>query len=169
MNKLKFVTVSIIAMFLMLRYIQANPEPQIKMPKTEIKSTDPPCLQMYFYIEKYAKEFRIPRSFAYGIAYYETRYKGPYHQKYNPAQISSAGALGPMQIMPATSRWINQENVSPQKLKTDISYNVRTSMKLLRHLYDKYGDWKIVFGAYNTGRPIINNYAKDVYNYNPNW
>jgi len=51
------------------------------------------------------------------------------------------------------------------KLKGDIAYNVMTSMKLLRTLYDKYGDWKTVFGAYNTGRPMVNQYALDVYNY----
>jgi soluble lytic murein transglycosylase-like protein len=171
MNKLKFITVAIIVMFLVLGYlrIQANQDPKIEMLKTEIKSTDPPCLQMYFYIEKYSEEFDIPKSFAYGIAFYETRYEGPFHWKYDPARTSSVGALGPMQIMPATSRLINKETVSTEKLKTDIAYNIRTSMKLLRRLYDKYQDWKIVFGAYNTGRPMINGYAINVYNYKPNW
>ena len=171
MNRLKFVTVSIIALFTVLGYlrIKDNQEPRMEMLKTEMKTTDPPCLQMYFYIEKYAEEFNIPKSYAYGIAYCETRYNGPFHWGYDPAKTSSAGALGPMQVMPATSRLINKETVSKEKLKTDISYNVRTSMKLLRRLHDKYGDWKIVFGAYNTGRPMINQYALNVYNYKPKW
>jgi soluble lytic murein transglycosylase-like protein len=124
---------------------------------------------MYFYIEKYAEEFSIPKSYAYGIAYCETRYNGPFHWDYNPARTSSVGALGPMQVMPATSRLINKEKVTKEKLKNDIAYNVRTSMKLLRRLHDKYKDWKLVFGAYNTGRPMINQYALNVYNYQPNW
>ena len=74
-----------------------------------------------------------------------------------------------MQVMPATSRLINKEKVTKEKLKNDIAYNVRTSMKLLRRLHDKYKDWKLVFGAYNTGRPMINQYALNVYNYQPNW
>jgi hypothetical protein len=40
-------------------------------------------------------------------------------------------------------------------------------MKILRHLHNTYSNWKIAFGAYNTGRPIVNQYAIDVYNYNP--
>jgi hypothetical protein len=38
-------------------------------------------------------------------------------------------------------------------------------MKLISDLYVKYKDWKIVFGAYNTGSPIVNKYARDVYAY----
>jgi hypothetical protein len=41
-------------------------------------------------------------------------------------------------------------------------------MKLLRKLYDKYKNWKIVFGCYNTGRPCVNDYAERVYNFKPN-
>jgi soluble lytic murein transglycosylase-like protein len=33
-------------------------------------------------------------------------------------------------------------------------------MKVLSDLYDKYGNWKKALGAYNTGRPIINDYAQ---------
>jgi hypothetical protein len=39
----------------------------------------------------------------------------------------------------------------------------------LRRLKNKYGDWKVVFGCYNTGRPIVNDYAHKVYNYDPQW
>ena len=42
---------------------------------TETHPTDPPCLQMYFYIEKYADSFNIPKRYAYGMANIETGYK----------------------------------------------------------------------------------------------
>jgi soluble lytic murein transglycosylase-like protein len=134
-----------------------------------ITSTDPPCLQMYFNIEKYADSFNVPKRFAYGIAKAETGYRGPFHWKYDPAQGSSAGALGPMQIMLPTARSNNRDNVSRQRLRNDIEYNVMTSMKVLRKLYNKYGDWKTVFGCYNTGRPCINGYAQRVYNHQIDW
>jgi len=54
-------------------------------------------------------------------------------------------------------------------LRTDIEYNVKTSMKLLRRLYKIHGDWKLVFGAYNTGRPCVNGYAHKVYNHQLDW
>ena len=98
----------------------------------------PNCLKMYYFIEKYSDEYKIPKHIAYNIAYKETRYLGPFHWSYKHAQTSVVGALGPMQIMPSTSKFINKESVHLNKLKTDIEYNVRTSMKLLNHLHKKY-------------------------------
>ena len=134
-----------------------------------LEDSDPSCLQMYYYIEQYADSFDIPENYAFGIANSETGYNGPFHWSYNHKQLSSAGAVGPMQIMPATATMVNGNKVSKTKLKSDVEYNVRTSMKLLRQLYDKYGDWQIVFGCYNTGRPCVNKYAIKVYNYVPSW
>jgi hypothetical protein len=130
----------------------------------------PPCIKMHYFIEKYAKEYQIPLNFAYGISYAETRYQGPFHWKYNHAQTSSAGAVGPMQIMPATAKMIWPDSViTTSRLKNDIELNVHTSMRLLRRLHDKYGDWHLVFGCYNTGRPMINEYAKKVYQHKINF
>jgi soluble lytic murein transglycosylase-like protein len=119
----------------------------------------PNSLKMFHFIEKYSEEYDIPKYIAYNIAFKETRYQGPFHWKYVPYQTSSVGALGPMQVMLATSEYINKEKVSPERLKTDLEYNIRTSMKLLNRLYKKYNDWSLVCGAYNTGRPMINSYA----------
>jgi soluble lytic murein transglycosylase-like protein len=91
------------------------------------------------------------------------------HWRYRPDQTSSAGAVGPMQVMVATARYINKDDVSKERLRTDIKYNVRTSMKLLRRLYNLRGDWKVVFGEYNTGRPCVNGYAHKVYNHQLDW
>ena len=149
-------------------------EPEKETPQTvripgSIDQGSPPSLQMYRYIKAYADTFDIPVRFAFGIAHTETGYRGPFHWKYNPAQTSCAGAVGPMQVMVATARWTNKDHVSKERLRTDIGYNVRTSMKYLRKLYNKYRDWKIVFGCYNTGRPCVNGYAHKVYNHKLNW
>ncbi len=74
-----------------------------------------------------------------------------------------------MQVQIPTARGLNKDNVSEKKLTEDIEYNVMTSMKLLRRLKDKYGDWKLVFGAYNSGKPIINDYAIKIYNKQYKW
>ena len=173
MTKVKFVTVSII--FLVTYSIfdhKSNVEPTTKTvieSASILPSPEPPCIQMYYYIEKYSEQYNIPRKYAYGIAYKETGYRGPFHWRYNHRLVSSAGALGPMQIMPSTATYINGESVSNERLKTDIEYNVETSMKLLKILKEKYGSWEIAFGAYNTGRPMVNQYAQDVYQFEPNW
>ena len=141
---------------------------KVRIPDS-IDQSAPISLQMYNCIKQYADTFDIPLKYAFGIANTETGYDGPFHWGYNHAQTSSAGAVGPMQVMVSTARWINKDNVSKERLKTDIKYNVYTSMKLLRILFDKNGDWKTVFGEYNTGRPCINGYSHKVYNYKPDW
>jgi soluble lytic murein transglycosylase-like protein len=141
---------------------------EVRIPDS-IDQSSPVSIQMYNYIKQYADTFNIPLRYAFGIANTETGYNGPFHWKYNPAQTSSAGAVGPMQVMVSTARWINKDMVSKERLKTDMKYNIYTSMKLLRILFDKNGDWKVAFGEYNTGRPCINGYSHKVYNYKPNW
>ena len=128
----------------------------------------PTPLKMFNSIEKYSTMYKIPLKYALGVAYVETRYLGPFHWKYNPQQTSCAGALGPMQIMPSTANSIWNKNIPRSELISDIDLNVETSMKLLRKLYDRYKNWKIVFGCYNTGRPCVNDYAERVYNFKPN-
>jgi soluble lytic murein transglycosylase-like protein len=137
-----------------------------------VEVENPIPLEMYENLEKYSNEYDIPKHVFYNIAYLETRYRGPFDWDYNPYLVSSAGALGPMQIMPSTADLICKENTSNKKLKTDIELNISISAKLLRKLYDKYGDWEIVCGCYNTGKPIINEYAHFCAtnkNYQKNW
>lgn len=136
--------------------------------RVEWKS-DVPSIELYYAILKYSKKYNIPVEYAFAIAYAETGYGGPLHFNYDHRQISSAGALGPMQIMPATANWINKTKVSKQIVLNDIDFNVRISMKLLRHLKDKYKSWPVVFGYYNTGYPIINEYARKVFNKQYTW
>ena len=143
-------------------------ELEIRKPNP-VTITDPPCMQMYFHIEQYADSFNVPKRYAYGVAAAETGDRGPFHWKYNHAQGSSAGALGPMQVMLETARRNNKDTVSRERLRNDIEYNVMTSMKVLRKLYNIYGDWKVVFGCYNTGRPCVNGYAQRVYSHQINW
>ena len=173
MERVKFITVSIIFLVAVTIFDHQKIKSDNNQLKVETASilpnTEPPCIQMYYYIEIFSKKYNIPRQYAYGIAYKETGYRGPFHWHYNHRLTSSAGALGPMQIMPTTATHINGQRVSNEKLKTDIEYNVETSMKLLNTLKEKYGSWEVAFGAYNTGRPMVNQYAHDVYRFEPNW
>ena len=134
-----------------------------------INQGSPPSLQMYRYIKAYADTFDIPVRFAFGIAHTETGYRGPFHWKYNPAQTSPTGAEGPMQILLSTARYLNKDGVSRQRLRTDIKYNVKTSLGYVRRLYNRYKSWPIAFGYYNTGYPRVNDYARKVVNFKINW
>lgn len=153
------------------RKYHAEPQSEtVCVPMDKITSSAPPCLQMYDAIIKYSKQYNIPKRYAFGIAWCETRYGGPFDWNYDHRKISSAGAIGPMQIMPSTGRshW-KDSTFTMEELKNNIDFNVHTSMKVLRKLHDKFGDWKIVFGCYNTGKPMVNDYALRVYNHQINW
>jgi|LauGreDrversion4_2_1035121.scaffolds.fasta_scaffold746926_2 soluble lytic murein transglycosylase-like protein len=140
--------------------------------ESKYKNKTPISLVMYEAIEKYSEEYDIPKYVAYNVAYRETRYRGPFDWNYNPKQTSCVGALGPMQIMPRTSYSINKVVYSNEKIKSDIELNVRTSMKLLRKLHNKYNNWSMVCGHYNTGRSIVNEYGRYCgtnFNYKSKW
>jgi soluble lytic murein transglycosylase-like protein len=124
---------------------------------------------MYTSIEKHSKKYGIPIRYALGIAYVESRYCGPLQWDYKSDVVSSAGALGPMQIMPSTAKWILGKPITSKLLANDIQLNVMISAVLVKKLYDKNKDWMLVFGEYNTGKSIINSYSNKVYNYEPNW
>ena len=174
MNKIKFLILSIFVLIVILALSSAGNQPKdttvISIDNIgKFTSNDPPCLQMFNFIEKYADSFDIPKQYAYGIAYNETRYNGPFHWRYNHAQTSCTGAEGPMQILLSTARYLNKDGVSRERLRTDIKYNVKTSMYYLRRLYNRYKSWPIVFGCYNTGYPRVNDYARRVVNFKINW
>lgn len=158
--------------------LPANEVPYDEQPITPpIKYEDgdvnvPNSMVLYDLIEKYSKEHNVPRHIAYNIAFRETRYKGPFDWTYNPELTSTAGAVGPMQVMPSTAKSIQGKDISSEELRTNLELNVQTSMMLLEKLYNKYENWALVCGCYNTGQPIINGYA--VYcstnmNYRDNW
>lgn len=170
-NKVKILILLVSIIVLGLFYYKSQfiiVKPKNNLGHVEWKN-NVPSIELYYAILKYSKEFDIPTDYAFGIAYVETGYQGPLHFNYDHRQISSVGALGPMQVMPSTANWINKTKVDKEIVLNDIDFNVRTSMKLLRQLKDKYNSWLIVFGYYNTGYPVINDYARKVYNKQYTW
>jgi soluble lytic murein transglycosylase-like protein len=131
---------------------------QFKQPKP-VKLT--PAQRLYASIMTYSKQYEIPLHVAFNVARIETGYKGPFHDSYNHKQTSSAGALGPMQIMPQYASYYAGFKVKKPVLKDSIELNVEISMKMLRDWYNRYNDWGKAAGAYNTGKPVINSYARD--------
>lgn len=171
MNKVAYITV-VVGGLIILLFTNATSNNSIVNEITSVEVTDStPSVIMYNSIMKYSEEYCIPKEYAFALAYQESRYKGPAHAEYKHDVKSKAGALGPMQIMYGTAKLFVEEDekLTKKLLKTDIDLNVRLSMRILRHLKDKHGDWGKAFGAYNTGRPIINRYAKNILNLKYNW
>ena len=116
-------------------------------------------LQMYESIEHWSDSFNIPKYVAYNVAWLETRYEGPFDFDYNPYLKSSAGAVGPMQIITKWAHKFAGRRLSEKELKTNIDLNVKISMQMLRKWYSIHHDWTLACGAYNSGSPIRNDYA----------
>jgi soluble lytic murein transglycosylase-like protein len=140
----------ITTIFIYAQVTHKNPDCQ---PKTNAE-------KMYESILTHANSFDIPLHIAFNVARLETGYRGPNHESYNHKQTSKAGAVGPMQIMPQYASYFAGFPVKKKELKDSIDLNVYISMKLLAQHFKKYGNWKKVLGAYNTGKPIINDYAQ---------
>ena len=130
-----------------------------------------PAQRLYIAINQYAAEYKIPLHIAYNVAVLETGYKGPYHDSYNHKQTSKAGAVGAMQIMPQYASHYAGFKVKKPVLKDSIELNVKISMKMLSEWYNRYNDWGKAAGAYNTGKPVMNNYARNAIkkNYIDHW
>lgn len=171
MQKIKLILILLVVILVFIMYntcSEVKYGERVGFNKIVVKP-DPPCLQMFYYIKKYAKQYEIPLDYAFGLAYQETGYRGPLHYSYKHNQTSSVNAEGPMQIMVPTAEWINGNKINRKELRENIELNVRISMKLLRYLKNKYGDWRLVMGCYNTGKPCVNQYALNIVNKNYKW
>lgn len=128
-----------------------------------------PAIQMYFYIKKYSKQYGVPEAYAFAVAYQETGYKGPLDLDYEHRLTSSAGAVGPMQIIPQYAHAYAGRRVTAQELRNNIQLNVKVSMRMLKKWHEIYHDWGLAAGAYNTGQPVMNGYARAVINKEYYW
>jgi len=75
--------------------------------------------------------------------------------KFNPDARSAAGAVGLMQLTPGTARGIAiRTGGSAFRVSdlTDPDINIRYGCWYLQHLFQKYGDERLVLAAYNAGQ-----------------
>jgi soluble lytic murein transglycosylase-like protein len=71
----------------------------------------------------------------------------------NPNAVSSAGALGLMQLMPGTAKGLGVDPMDPKR-------NLEGGIKYLSQLADKYdGDYVKTLAAYNAGSARVDSYG----------
>lgn len=104
-----------------------------------------------YYPRKYSREIGEACR-AYGVE--ENLVRGVIHaeSKYKPAAVSPAGAVGLMQLMPATALWVAEMSGEPALALdlTDPAANIRLGTAYLAYLLKKYS-LSDALAAYNAG------------------
>ena len=109
-------------------------------------------------ISSASREFDVPEYIIYATIKVES--------DFDPMAMSSAGALGLMQIMPSTFEDLTSdehldENLSTRKLD-DPKVNIRYGTYYLSYLYKKFDyNWDTAFAAYNGGETRVTAWLKD--------
>lgn len=92
----------------------------------------------------YSKTFDVDYRLIYAVIWTES--------KFNPKAVSSAGAVGLMQLMPATASWCAEqlnEEYTYEKL-FEPNFNIKIGTYYLKYLINKFGENDAII-AYNAG------------------
>ncbi|MEK0423823.1 MAG: hypothetical protein RLZ95_1733 [Bacteroidota bacterium] len=89
----------------------------------------------------------------------ELKYLSIIESHLTPNLISSAGAVGPWQLMPYEAERLGLK-MSPVDERTDFRKSTIAAATILKELYAQFGDWLLVVAAYNGGAGRVNNALK---------
>jgi hypothetical protein len=96
-------------------------------------------------IERSARRFQVPAALIKAVVKAESNF-----QRY---AVSSKGAQGLMQLMPATAADLGLDD------PFSAEDNVLAGTRYLREMMDRYGDWKHALAAYNAGPAAVDQYG----------
>ena len=111
------------------------------------------------YVEKWAKEYGVPEYIVYSVIKAES--------DFDPNTVSSADAVGLMQIRAAESSNTFEyiagmvgDKYDPS-LHFDPNTNIKYGTYYLSYLYSRFDNWSTVFAAYNGGEGNVSKWLKD--------
>jgi soluble lytic murein transglycosylase-like protein len=91
-----------------------------------------------------AEKYGVPAEIALSVASRESNF--------DQNARSGAGAIGVMQLMPATAAGLG---VDPY----DVDQNIDGGVRYLAQMFRSYGDWALALAAYNAGPGNVNKYG----------
>lgn len=95
-----------------------------------------------YYVSAYARLYHVPLALVRSIVQQESGWK--------PCSVSSKGAVGLMQLMPQTARWLGVAD------RCNIRQNIWGGVRYLAWLMQRFrGDLRLVAAAYYTGEYVI--------------
>ncbi len=107
------------------------------------------------YVNNYAQEFNLEPALVYAVIKTESNFKVD--------AKSYAGALGLMQLIPSTAKWIATElnEVFDRSMLLEPQTNVKYGCFYLRYLFDKFNNIDVVICAYNAGETAVKSWIDE--------
>ena len=107
-------------------------------------------------VRGHAHNYRLDPALLAAVIYQES--------KFHAHARSSSGAIGLMQLLPATAEGIAVHTGGSRFQVSDLDnpeINVRYGSWYLRHLLDKYGDERTALAAYNAGQENVDRWRAE--------
>jgi soluble lytic murein transglycosylase len=128
-----------------------------------VDETSPPWYERLRYplhyasiVRVHARNYHLDPAFVAAVIYQES--------KFDASARSDSGAVGLMQLRPATARGIAvRTGGSAFRVSdlTDPEINIRYGCWYLRHLFQKYGTERLVLAAYNAGQGNVDRWRTE--------
>jgi soluble lytic murein transglycosylase len=106
-------------------------------------------------VRGHARHYRLDPALLAAVIYQES--------KFHAHARSKSGAIGLMQLLPATAKGIAVHTGGTRFRVADLDnpeINVRYGAWYLRHLLDKYGDERTALAAYNAGQDNVDRWRR---------
>ncbi len=107
-------------------------------------------------VKKRAREFKLDENLIYAVIREESRF--------NERDVSGSGAIGLMQILPSTAKWIMEKTGLKDITMEDVfkpEINIFLGAWYLRYLLDKFnGDILLAVASYNGGPGLIGRWVE---------
>ncbi len=98
-----------------------------------------------------ARRQHFPRALALAVAWQESGWQ--------ERVVSSAGAIGVMQLLPATADWVSATMLGERVNLWQARSNVRAGVALLKHYLARYGSRPMALAAYYQGQVGTDRYG----------
>ncbi|MEY4561533.1 MAG: hypothetical protein RLZZ618_810 [Pseudomonadota bacterium] len=136
-----------------LKATPPNTYGKTRLPKNMSRESASRALALVPQISKVAEEYRIDPLLLHAIAHVESRH--------NPDVVSHAGAVGLMQVMPATARRFGVTSPHSELRDPRISLKVSSAyLKVLQKRFDN--NLVLIIAAYNAGEGAVEKYGRKV-------
>jgi soluble lytic murein transglycosylase len=106
-------------------------------------------------VAAHAENYRLEPALLAAVIYQESKFRANAR--------SGSGAVGLMQLLPATAQGIADRTGGAAYVEGDLldpELNVRYGSWYLRHLLDKYGELELALAAYNAGQTNVDRWRQ---------